>query len=90
MEKLEENKILDTVFGKNVKKVPEKGMMDNYTEYLVLLHNFMKTLNKEQRAVMNKLISLWEVNEVYTAINAFNACIHYIEKQNDDKEIELE
>ena len=35
-------------------------MMDNYTEYLVRLHSFMKTLNKEQRAEMNGLVSLSE------------------------------
>ena len=89
MEKIDKHEILDIVFGKNVKKVPEKSMMDNYTEYLVRLHSFMKTLNKEQRAEMNKLVSLSEINEVHTAINAFNACLHYIEKQNDEKDVEL-
>ena len=87
LEKIDKQEILDIVFGKNVKKVPEKSMIDNYTEYLVLLHNLTKTLNKEQRAMINKLVSLWETNEIHTALNAFNACVHYIEKQNDEEDV---
>lgn len=85
MRNIEDQEKLDMVFGKKVKKTPEKTMMENYTEYLISLHNFSKKLNREQRKELNQIVTLLEVNEVHTAINAFNACLRFVQKDNEEQ-----
>ena len=85
MRNIEDQEKLDMVFGKKVKKIPEKTMMENYTEYLISLHNFSKKLNREQRKELNQIVSLLEINEVHTAINAFNACLHFVQKDDEEQ-----